>query len=156
VLHAPLAPWWKRLAAILVDTAILGFVVYLAVAAVTIAAHRTTSSQSTNISGGDLAGALLGSALVLSLPAAVYYAAMNGSRRGQTLGKMAMGIAVRDARSGAALGFWRALGRFGITFVFAMALYVPYVMDSLAPLWDRRRQAWHDRVVHSVVLDMRT
>jgi uncharacterized RDD family membrane protein YckC len=80
---------------------------------------------------------------------------MNGSRRGQTLGKMALGIAVRDARTGAAIGFWRGLGRFLITLVFEIALFIPYIVDSLAPLWDRRRQSWHDRVVHSVVVDLK-
>ena len=93
--------------------------------------------------------------LVVAVPAALYYAIMNGSRRGQTVGKMALGIAVRDARNGEPIGFWRALGRYVITLVFSVALYVPYILDSLAPLWDGRRQAWHDKVAHSVVIDLK-
>ena len=80
---------------------------------------------------------------------------MNGSRRGQTVGKIALGIAVRDARTGGPIGFWRALGRNAITVVFRLLLYIPYILDSLAPLWDARRQAWHDKVVHSVVVDLK-
>ncbi len=46
------------------------------------------------------------------LPLALYYGIMNGSRRGQTVGKMALGIAVRDARTGQRIGFLAAaLGR---------------------------------------------
>ena len=100
-------------------------------------------------------GALFVVWLAASIPAAIYYAAMNGSRRGQTVGKMALGIAVRDARTGGPIGFWRALGRNLITVVFEALFSIPYILDSLAPLWDARRQAWHDKVAHSVVVDLK-
>jgi uncharacterized RDD family membrane protein YckC len=85
----------------------------------------------------------------------LYYGIMNGSKRGQTLGKMAMGIAVRDARTGGPIGFWRGVGRFAISSLFDILLVVPYVIDNLSPLWANRRQTWHDKVVHSVVVDLR-
>jgi uncharacterized RDD family membrane protein YckC len=68
---------------------------------------------------------------------------------------MALGIAVRDARTGQAIGFWRAVGRTLMTGVFELLLYVPFIVDSLAPLWDRRRQAWHDKVARSIVIDLK-
>ena len=40
-----------------------------------------------------------------------------------------------------------------ITVVFYIVLLIPYIIDNLSPLWDTRRQAWHDKVVHSVVVD---
>jgi uncharacterized RDD family membrane protein YckC len=156
VVHQPLAPWWKRLVAIIIDGVILGLaflVLGLIIAA--IAAGRGTTTTTQPASGGSLIGAYFAISLLGAIPGAIYYAAMNGSRRGQTVGKMALGIAVRDARTGGPIGFWRALGRFLITELFRLALYIPYILDSLAPLWDSRRQAWHDKVAHSVVVDLK-
>ena len=156
VLRVPLAPWWKRLVAILIDGMIVGLstlVVVLVFAAAL--GPSTTTNQPQQSSAGATLGALAGLWIVLAIPGAVYFGALNGSRRGQTVGKMALGIAVRDAQTGAPIGFWRAVGRNLITVVFSIALYIPYILDSLAPLWDRRRQAWHDKVAHSVVVDVR-
>jgi len=119
------------------------------------ARHNLNTTNNPPASGGQVLGGLIASSLLFSIPAGIYFAVMNGSRRGQTVGKMALGIAVRDARTGAPIGFWRGLGRFAITLVFEALLYIPYVLDSLAPLWDSRRQAWHDKVVHSVVVDLK-
>ena len=155
ILHVALAPWWKRLVAIIIDGVILTlstFIVVLVIAALA-AHHNTTANQSTN--GGSLVAAYFALSLIVAVPGAIYYAIMNGSRRGQTVGKIALGIAVRDARTGGPIGFWRALGRILMMDLFHAALLIPYVLDSLAPLWDGRRQAWHDKVVHSVVVDLK-
>lgn len=158
VIQQPLAPWWKRLVAILIDGAVLGFgyfVIFLgfgvAVGHRSVSSSPSTPSQS---SAGVVIAGLIVLWLIASLPATFYYGVMNGSRRGQTLGKMALSIAVRDARTGGAIGFWRGLGRQLMVVVFMVALYVPYVIDSLAPLWDARRQSWHDKVAHTVVVDL--
>ncbi len=158
VLHQPLSPWWKRLIAIIIDGLILAFaffVIVLVIAAAVQGVHTTTPQNNAPASGRSVFGAFFVVSLVFSIPAAIYYGAMNGSRRGQTVGKMALGIAVRDARTGAPIGFWRALGRNLITVLFHALLYIPYILDNLAPLWDARRQAWHDKVAHSVVVDLK-
>jgi uncharacterized RDD family membrane protein YckC len=152
----PLAPWWKRLVAIIIDGVILTlgtFIIILVIAALVARHHTTTNNQPA--SGGSLLAAYVVLSIFSAIPGAIYYAIMNGSRRGQTVGKMALGIAVRDARTGGPIGFWRALGRILITDLFRIALSIPYVLDSLAPLWDGRRQAWHDKVAHSVVVDLK-
>jgi uncharacterized RDD family membrane protein YckC len=156
VLNQPLAPWWKRLVAIIIDFVILDLAVFVIVLAIAAAAARhaaTTNPQPASRSA--LLGAYFAFSLLAAIPGAFYFAFMNGSRRGQTVGKMALGIAVRDARTGGPVGFGRALGRYLIAVVFRVALYIPYFLDSLAPLWDARRQAWHDKVAHSVVVDLR-
>jgi uncharacterized RDD family membrane protein YckC len=157
VLHQPLAPWWKRLIAIIIDTLILGLAFFVIVLVIAAAVHNTNSTTTNTqpATGRSLLGAYVALSLIVSIPSAIYYAIMNGSRRGQTVGKMALGIAVRDAQTGQPIGFWRALGRNLITVVFHALLYVPYILDSLAPLWDGRRQAWHDKVAHSVVVDLK-
>jgi uncharacterized RDD family membrane protein YckC len=160
VLQLPLAPWWKRVVALIIDWLVLGLGAFMLLFVIGIiadiarghpaVANTTTTSNSSDVLLGVLLLWILG-----CLPLAIYYGVMNGSRRGQTVGKMALSIAVRDARTGAKLGFWRAVGRFAITVLFTILFYVPYIIDSLAPLWDKRRQSWHDKVVHSVVVDLK-
>lgn len=157
IVNVALAPWWKRLIAILIDGLVLGlagFIIVLILAAA-LAGHTTTTTDNQPASFGRFFGLYFGLLLISSIPGAIYYSILNGSRRGQTVGKIALGIAVRDARTGGPIGFWRALGRYLITLVFRVLLYVPYILDSLAPLWDARRQAWHDKVAHSVVVDLK-
>ena len=158
VLFLPLAPWWKRLIAITIDGFVMGtgfFVIVLLIGLAANSAGQGASSTSRTTSGGTVLVGLIIIYVFALIPSAVYYGVMNGSKRGQTVGKMAMSIAVRDARTGAKIGFWRALGRFLITGVFTALFYVPYIIDSLAPLWDKRRQAWHDKVAHSIVVDLK-
>ena len=157
VLRQPLAPWWKRLVAILIDGAILssaGAVILITIGAVTSHGNTSTSSNSNATAGQIVAGTLL-LWILASAPIAVYYGIMNGSSRGQTVGKMALGIAVRDARTGRPLGFWRAVGRYLITMVFTIVLLIPAIIDALTPLWNVRNQSWHDMVARSIVIDLR-
>jgi uncharacterized RDD family membrane protein YckC len=154
VLHLALAPWWKRFLAFLIDGMVLGVAVFIVLVIIGAAAqggNTTTTNQPLN-AGQALAG-FIGIYVLVSIPYMVYFGAMNGSKRGQTLGKMALSIAVRDARTGGPIGFWRGVGRYAITVVFYLVLFIPYLIDNLSPLWDARRQAWHDHVVHSVVVD---
>jgi uncharacterized RDD family membrane protein YckC len=155
VLHLALAPWWKRFVALLIDSMALGVVAFVFLAIVGAVARNSNSSTTNNqpLSPGQAIVAFFVLFLLASIPIALYYGIMNGSKRGQTLGKMAMGIAVRDARTGGPIGFWRGVGRYAITVVFYAVLVIPYVIDNLSPLWDSRRQAWHDHVVHSVVVE---
>jgi hypothetical protein len=39
-------------------------------------------------------------------------------------------------------------------YLFTFACVLPLLLDYLSPLWDQRRQAWHDKVVRSVVVDV--
>ncbi|HUZ43810.1 MAG TPA: RDD family protein [Acidimicrobiales bacterium] len=158
VIRLPLAPWWKRLVAFMIDGLMLGLGLAILSGIVGAALGRNGNSGSASgnpISPGALTGAFVVLFFLASVPLSFYYGFTNGSRRGQTVGKMAMGIAVRDARTGRPIGFWRAFGRYWITVVFSLVLYLPYVLDSLSPLWDARRQSWHDKVARSVVIDLR-
>jgi uncharacterized RDD family membrane protein YckC len=155
LLNLNLAPWWKRFVAILVDVAILAVFYVVILMVIAALSHDSNTSPTTPTPAASIIAGLALLFVLLQLPAVLYYGIMNGSKRGQTLGKMAMGIAVRDARTGGPIGFWRGIGRFAISFVFDVILLIPYLIDSLSPLWSSRRQAWHDRVVHSVVIDLR-
>jgi uncharacterized RDD family membrane protein YckC len=94
-------------------------------------------------------------ALVSLVMAGAYYAVLNGSELGQTFGKRAMGIQVRDASgAGGTIGVQRAALRYVTVGLFRV---VPFfglftLLDGLWPLWDRRRQALHDKIAGSVVV----
>jgi uncharacterized RDD family membrane protein YckC len=118
---------------------------------------------------------LAGFALVLSLPAAAagssawevalaaislplcltYFTLAHGSRRGQTIGDAVNRIAVRsDAlRSGVGgrASYGQAFGRTVMLGLFFVLFFVGGCFDFLWPLWDRRRQAWHDKVAGTIV-----
>jgi uncharacterized RDD family membrane protein YckC len=155
IVNRPLAPWWKRLVAVIIDGAVIGIVFFIVFAVVGAVAGNTITVQPDGTTTTSLSNGTVTAMLALAfLPAFLYYGIMNGSRRGQTVGKMALSIAVRDARTGGPIGFWRGLGRYAITILFELLLIIPYVLDNLSPLWDSRRQAWHDKIVRSVVVDV--
>jgi uncharacterized RDD family membrane protein YckC len=78
----------------------------------------------------------------------VYYALLEGSARGQTLGKMVLAIRVIDADTALRIGFGRAALRF-------LARYLSYIPFGLGYLWmlqDREKQTWHDKLTRTVVV----
>jgi len=86
-------------------------------------------------------------------PALVYYAVFDGS--GQTIGKLALGIAVRDVRSGQPIGVLRAFMRRFVYCTFFLLLVVPGIHNVLSPLWDAENQARHDKLVGSKVVRLK-
>jgi hypothetical protein len=65
-----------------------------------------------------------------------------------------MKIAVCDARSGSGIGPGRALLRRVIYWILFALFALPGVVNALWPLSDPRRQAWHDKAVKSLVVEM--
>ena len=128
----PLADWWKRLVALIIDGIVLGVV-------------------------ADLIGLVLGfhrfTLVVFDVALGfVYYGVLNGSNRGQTVGKMALRIQVRS-ETGGPLGIGAGFVRYAVVFVLTLLCGIPELLDGLWPLWDKQRQTWHDKVVKSVVVD---
>jgi uncharacterized RDD family membrane protein YckC len=76
---------------------------------------------------------------------------MIGSRN-QTLGKMALGIAVVDAESRSRIGYARAFRRWLGTAALRALFTVPTIVDHLWPLQDPRNQTLHDKIARSVVV----
>jgi uncharacterized RDD family membrane protein YckC len=158
VVGVVLAPWWKRLVAVMIDGAILGvayFILVGIIGAIVRGSSNGTTTTTTTRAGGAIFIGFIFIVIIASIPSSIYFGALNGSRRGQTIGKLALGIAVRDARTGGKIGFWRGFARALMWVVFELVVYVPYILDNLAPLWDKRRQAWHDKAVGSIVVDLR-
>jgi len=139
-----LASWGRRLAAMLVDGAILGGIVLTTLVA--------TGVPLEEVNATILEGSSFALILLFVLPKAVYDTAMIGSRN-QTFGKMALRIKVVDEIDRVTpIGYVRAFTRW-LTTAFLWALFtVPGVVDHLWPLRDRRRQTFHDKFARSVVV----
>jgi uncharacterized RDD family membrane protein YckC len=136
-----LASWGSRVAAYLLDTLIL--LVPLLLFFVVVAA---ADPGDTSAAWGALGLVYLASFV---LPFA-YYTVLHGNERGQTFGKRALGIRVVD-QNGGSIGYGRAFGRYAIIVLFGFLL-LPILLDYLWPLWDKRNQALHDKVVSSLVV----
>ncbi len=81
-----------------------------------------------------------------------YFTFMNGSPKGQTLGKMVMRISVRDVRTGASIGQAMALLRIVLMGVFFVAYLVPLVLDFVWLFFEPMRRTWHDLASRSIVV----
>jgi uncharacterized RDD family membrane protein YckC len=157
-----LAPWWKRVVAYLIDSTALGVVLGLVAWPVVRNALSTCSAAAPQADQSALAAcsaSLTGTLLVVALLGFVvtlaYFGFLDGGARGQTVGKRALGIATRDAETGGAIGPLRAAARIFIMGLLAFPglLGIPWLLDVLWPLWDPGHQAWHDKLLHSVVVE---
>jgi uncharacterized RDD family membrane protein YckC len=129
----PLAEWWQRVVAWIMDTFVL------------LIPSLILASSTDSKFVGALLSVVLGCA---------YFGLLNGGPKGQTLGKIALKIQVREATSGGPLGPEKAVVRYLVDGIaaFVPALLVFNLLDGLWPLWDPKRQAIHDKVVNSLVI----
>jgi uncharacterized RDD family membrane protein YckC len=67
--------------------------------------------------------------------------------KGWTPGKRVLGMRVEDAVRAGTIGWVRGLLRRVTFFISAL----PLGLGLLWPVWDRRRQTWHDKIARSVV-----
>jgi uncharacterized RDD family membrane protein YckC len=142
------ASWWRRAAAVLLDAAIVGIPAAILIASV---ASALRDDDPGGPAGSD-ALVLLGTVFaIVFIVIPIYYALFIGGT-GATPGKRLLGLQVTDASSAESIGYGRALLRW-ITFSAMWIVFFPVgVLDALSPLWDRNRQAWHDKVANSVVV----
>ena len=135
----PLAGWWQRVGALLLDSLIIGIPAYIV--ALVITSHSAGGSS------------VLVTELVVGIGELLYFAILDGNS--QSVGKRALGIAVRSEATGQPIGFGAALARWLIWVVLWWILYIPGLLDALSPLWDSKNQAWHDHAVGSLVVQVR-
>jgi uncharacterized RDD family membrane protein YckC len=153
-----LAGWWQRFGAIFLDGLILA-IPKIIIGAIVIGSAAGTGVTTTGITLGVV---VLG--IVFSLIDLAYFAYLNGSDKGQTVGQMALGIAVRDLDTGGAIGPERAGVRIlvlepGIIFswipVLGAIAELYTLVAALSPLWDSGRQGFHDKVAKTDVIKVR-
>ena len=80
----------------------------------------------------------------------LYFALMESSARGATIGKMILGLRVVDDR-GQRISFLRATGRFFAKFISGIILLIGYIMAAFT---DRKR-ALHDIMAGTLVVKVR-
>lgn len=165
----PLAEWWRRLLAYLLDGLIVTIPSYLTYQAVLIAKFSSfqfpqdcQQQYPPNNCGNEIFHSFFATIWITVLVyvivqfvfGALYFSLFIGARRGQTIGMMALSIAVRDEREDVTIGRRRALTRWFVLFILGIPFGILALIDCLAPLWDRRRQSWHDHAAGSVVVDV--
>jgi len=153
-----LADWWQRAAAIVID------LVLLSIAKAIVAAVIFGVTVSTGLVAPTLGAAVLVVGIVFAIVDIAYFAFLNGSPRGQTVGQILLGIAVRDSATGGPIDPKRAAIRI-VVLIPALAIgWIPLlafladlytIVAVLSPLWDRGRLGFHDKVAHTEVVRVR-
>jgi uncharacterized RDD family membrane protein YckC len=152
-LGPPLVSYGRRLGGWLIDWLLVGVVSTIVIAATGTYNHTSTttldngSSHMTSVTFGGV-GILIQVAITLA-----YGTLLCGSKRGQTVGMMVVGVRAVDIRGGGSIGFARALWRAFFEYLMAAVLLIPWVIDMLFPLWDPMRQCLHDKVSRTIVIE---
>jgi len=147
------AGFWKRFAAIFIDSIVIGMVTWVVQMIVMAgfgvsAGFASRSDPSSMIAGAGLFGFIFGIFLLPLAMQAVYYAWMHASERQATLGKMAVGIKVTDD-DGQRISFARGIGRYFATILSSIILCIGYIMAGFT----ERKRALHDMVASTLVVD---
>ncbi len=149
-----LATFPIRLAAILIDLVILEVVGSV----ILFVLIGSSTSYSFNPDNGKLllhtkypTSFWIALAIVLLVQLA-YFTFLNGSPKGQTLGKILLRISVRDITTGESIGHPRALLRIVLMFLFFITYFVPLLIDSLWVFMDPMKRTWHDLASRSIVV----
>jgi uncharacterized RDD family membrane protein YckC len=154
----PLSGWWLRFGAIFIDGLILGIPRAILIAVL------VRHSNSSLVASRHLVAGVVIISLIFTVVDIAYFAYLNGSDRGQTLGQMMLGIAVRDESSGGAIGPQRAALRILVLEPGFILSWIPVlgalaglytIVAGLSPLWDSRKQGFHDKAAHTLVVKVR-
>ena len=157
---APLAGWWSRVGAALIDLTLIS-IPALVVGALLFGG---VTAAFTADGGIGILAAILGviAYIVLFVAVLILYAPLlmqrPGERNGQTWGKQLLGIRVVRT-NGVPMDFtWSALREAGVKglglgFLSTIIPLVPYILDALWPLWDDEHRAIHDMVVATRVVE---
>lgn len=152
----PLAEWWKRVVALIIDALLIGIPLAIIQNIIGLGAASQlevdSSGAITGGGGGFFATLIVGNLLTIAA-FLIYFGVMNGGAKGQTVGKMAMKIQVRDEATGGPIGVGKGLLRYVVSAALSLVCGIGGIIDGLFPLWDAKRQTIHDKAVKSVVVD---
>jgi uncharacterized RDD family membrane protein YckC len=139
-----LAGRWQRLFAAIIDGLITGAIGWIIAAPLV----GTDAMTSNNFSGDQF-----GAGAIMAVIAILYFGLQHG-KWGQSIGKRALSIRVVRVADGGPIGYGPAFGRVGFTYVISLiTLNLFALVDALFVLWDPRKQALHDKVVKTVVVN---
>ncbi|MFI9552434.1 RDD family protein [Nonomuraea endophytica] len=165
---APLAEWWQRLVARIIDGVLFGivyWVITLIMAGLFLATYSSLDGSSSGIFGsvviGLISGVLLGAIYIA-------YELIMTKMNGQTLGKIVMGIKivpVGGAMPPGGLSTDIALKRAGVTWGGYLISGIPFLgwlgyifvaLNGASQLWDKPlQQTFADKVARTVVVKIK-
>jgi uncharacterized RDD family membrane protein YckC len=139
------AGFWRRFVAALIDGIIVNVVFWILSRFLPLYEDQTFSAGDMSF---DLHISLTMLGMVISIVMSwLYWALLESSARGATVGKMAMGVRVTDL-SGARISFGRATGRYFAKILSAVILLIGFIMQAFTA----RRQALHDILAGTLVV----
>ena len=151
------AGFWKRFAAYLIDSIILGVASWIIIIPILgliglgASSMEYSEDMMTDEAAGGLAAAIIGASMMLWLVIGgaswLYFALMESSSKQATVGKMALGIIVTDL-NGNRLSFGRATGRYFGKILSGMILMIGYIMAGFT----EKKQALHDMIAGCLVI----
>lgn len=153
------ASWIKRVAASLID-GLLTFAIMVIPLGIGVALLVTSLSTTTDLDGYTTtevtnSGALAVGIIImvvgflLAFAFGIWNTVFRQGRTGQTIGKKALNIRVVRLDNGQFMGTGTAFLRWIMAYLLGNLCF----LDYLWPLWDDRKQTWHDKVVGTVVID---
>ncbi|MDX6260620.1 MAG: hypothetical protein QOH84_2308 [Kribbellaceae bacterium] len=146
-----LADWGSRVGAALLDGLISGIpggIGYL-VFAIDIAAKADSDSYTYNNEGPSAFAVILAIVGILaSIGLWVWNRVIRQGRTGQSLGKSVLKIKLVDAVYFQPIGAGKSLLRDILRGIFDQVCF----LNSLWPLWDDKKQTWHDKVMSTYVI----
>lgn len=137
------AGFWKRFAALIIDSILLSvvsFVIGFIVGFVFAVGYSAELGREAILS-------VVSSIVSLAINW-VYFAAMESSKMQATLGKLALGIQVTDL-NGNRISFGRATGRYFAKILSGLILGIGYLMAGFT----KRKQALHDIISECLVIN---
>ena len=159
----PLASWGKRVGAAIIDGLVIGIPAWLLMMLLGFGAFASedltcetdpvTGIYECTGGGGSFVTKLLLSYVVVFALIIAYQVYFNGNDRGQTIGKRALNIQVRDEATGGPIGYGKAALRVLVAFGLGFLCGIGQVVDLLFPLWDPKRQTLHDKAANSLVVE---
>lgn len=139
--------FWVRVVAYLIDGILLNIVFGIIGAILGVSMIPADPTKMESMAGMEDMGRFQLVALVVTW---LYFALMESSPRGATIGKMALGLRVVDEQ-GNRISFARATGRFFAKFVSTIILMIGYLMVAFT---DRKR-GLHDMIAGTLVIKNR-
>ncbi len=139
----PYVHWGSRLAAFLLDGAMLIPFYIPAVIGGALYNDRAATEGTQNIGLGIMIVSYVAGAAF-----AIWNQILRQGRTGSSLGKSVLGIGVVSEQTGTPIGGWKTLGRQFLHILDQLPCYLGYFW----PLWDDKRQTFADKLMKTIVV----
>jgi uncharacterized RDD family membrane protein YckC len=148
----------SRALARIIDSVLLGIIIWIlwtVIVGGTTAAVSDDGTVSEEATAGIL-GALFG-AFLITVVITIAYELVLTAIKGQTVGKMIMGIKVVRSADGQVPGFGPSFMRWLLPIIGAVICGIGQILVYLSPLFDSsgRVQGWHDKAANTLVIGLR-